>query len=229
MRPDGQAEFRLHPNGIDTIFSAFTWIPAALAFPPVSAYASLTMRTLGILTLAGLAAILGACGGAPAVDKVAVEKSVTAVESAMLKAAGNKDAAAFASNYADNAIVMLPGAQSVRGLDAIRTALKAMAADPNFKLDFASDRVEVADAGDMAATRGSYELTESDPATKQPVTDKGSYVTVFRKQQDGAWKAVLDISTSEKPAKAPAAAPAGRPSPSAAKEKPKTGKKGRKR
>jgi hypothetical protein len=81
--------------------------------------------------------------------------------------------------------------------------MKDLLADPNFKIDFASDRVEVADAGDMAATRGSYTLTMTNPVTKKAFEDKGSYVTVFKKQKDGAWKAILDCDVSELPPPAP--------------------------
>jgi ketosteroid isomerase-like protein len=113
---------------------------------------------------------------------------------------------------------MAPGMPPIKGTDAIRAALSRMMADPNMKLNFASDRVEVADSGDMAATRGSYTMTATDPVTKKPVTESGSYVTVFRKQKDGAWKAVLDINTSE-------AQPVAPPAPKAAVKK----KKGKKR
>jgi hypothetical protein len=40
-------------------------------------------------------------------------------------------------------------------------------------------------------------LTLTDPQTKQVVNDHGSYVTTYRKQPDGAWKAVADIASSE--------------------------------
>jgi uncharacterized protein (TIGR02246 family) len=181
------------------------------------------MRTIGILTLSALAVILGACGSEPAVNKVAIEKSVTDVEKGMLKAANGKDAAALTSNYAADAIFMSPGMAAMKGTDAIQAGMKELLADPNFKLDFASDRVEIADSGDMAATHGSYTLIVSDPATKQPINDKGSYVTVFRKQKDGAWKAVLDINTSEVP-------PPVAPAPKTASKKPQSKKaKGKKR
>ncbi len=177
------------------------------------------MRTIGILTVSGLALIIGACGeNPPAVDKLAIEKSVQEVEKSMVKAMAGKDAAAFASSYASDAVVMTPGMAPMKGPDAIRAGMNGLMADPNIKLDFASDRVEVSDSGDMAATRGSYTMTATDPATKKPVTDKGSYVTVFRKQKDGAWKAVLDINASEMPTVAP-------PAPKAVVKK----KKGKKR
>jgi uncharacterized protein (TIGR02246 family) len=154
----------------------------------------------------GLTLLLGACGSnPPAVNKVAVEKSVEDVEKGMRKAASDKDAAAFAGNYAADAILMTSGSAPMRGADAILTGVKGWLSDPNFKLDFASDRVEVADSGDMAATRGSYTLTMTNPATKKASDDKGSYLTVYRKQKDGAWKAVLDCIVSENPPPAPPA------------------------
>lgn len=164
------------------------------------------MRKIGPLALSALALILGACGDSPApVNKTAIEKSVKDVEANMAKGFGTKDAAAFAGNYAADAVLMAPGMAAMKGRDAIRTGLAGMFADPNLKVDFASDRVEVADSGDLAATRGSYTMVTTDPATKKPATDKGSYVTVFRKQTDGTWKAVLDISTSEVPPPTPPA------------------------
>jgi uncharacterized protein (TIGR02246 family) len=178
----------------------------------------LAMRKIGIFGLSALALFLGACADTPApVNKTAVEKSVRDVEANMSRAMATKDASAVASNYATDAILMVPGMPPMKGHEAIRAGMSSMLADPNFKLDFASDRVEVADSGDMAATRGNYTLTATNPATKKVMTDKGSYVTVFRKQTDGAWKAVLDINTSELPPPAP-------PAPKAAAKK-----KGRRR
>ena len=39
----------------------------------------------------------------------------------------------------------------------------------------------------------------TNPKTKKPVTDKGKYVTVYKKQADGSWKAVADILNSDMP------------------------------
>jgi len=162
------------------------------------------MRTTSILAFTSLTIILAGCGtDSPAVNKIAIERSVVDVEKGMRKAANDKDAMAFAALYVPEAIMMTPGMPPMKGQDAIRTGMKALLGDPNFKIDFASDKVEVADSGDMAATRGSYTLTVTDPATKKAINDKGSYVTVFRKQKDGAWKAVLDCNVSEIPPMAP--------------------------
>jgi hypothetical protein len=42
-------------------------------------------------------------------------------------------------------------------------------------------------------------MTVTDPQTKQIINDHGSYVTTYRKQPDGTWKAVADIATSAVP------------------------------
>lgn len=92
---------------------------------------------------------------------------------------------------------MSPTNPPMKGREAIKSGMAAAVSDPNFKLDFAADRIEISTAGDMAVSRGNYTLTATDPATNKAIHDKGSYVTVYRKQADASWKAVLDINCSE--------------------------------
>jgi hypothetical protein len=42
-------------------------------------------------------------------------------------------------------------------------------------------------------------LTVSNPKTKKPITDKGNFLTLYRKQSDGSWKATEDFNASEIP------------------------------
>jgi uncharacterized protein (TIGR02246 family) len=110
-----------------------------------------------------------------------------------------KDADKIVAHYADDAILIVPGTPSVSGKEAIRTSLKPMIDDPAMALKFHAAKVEVAKSADVAYTQGTYTLTLTDPQTKQVVNDHGSYVTTYRKQPDGSWKAVADIATSEVP------------------------------
>ncbi len=111
----------------------------------------------------------------------------------------SKDLDKLVSHYADDAVLMSPGTPPAHGKAAIRSALKEMISDPAISLRFEAQRVVVAKGGDMAYTEGSYTLTMTNPATRKPINDKGSYVTVYQKQTDGSWKAVSDIATSETP------------------------------
>jgi ketosteroid isomerase-like protein len=49
----------------------------------------------------------------------------------------------------------------------------------------------------MVFTQGTYTMTMTNPKTKKPVTGKGKYLTVYRKQADGSWKAIADAFNSD--------------------------------
>src|SRR5450432_1986973 len=96
----------------------------------------------------------------------------------------------FVAHCTDDASVLIPETPILTGKEAIRGALKPMRADPNFAVTFGATRVDVAKSGDLPYTQGPYSMTTSNPKTKAPVTQKGKYLTVYRKQADGTWKAV---------------------------------------
>jgi len=123
-------------------------------------------------------------------------KAIHDIEDSWNKEYEAKDASKLVAHYADDATLMAPGMPASHGKDAIAKVLNEMAADKALALKFHADHVDVAKSGDLAVSQGSYEMTMTNPATKKPVHDKGSYVTVYRKI-DGAWKAISDIATSE--------------------------------
>lgn len=108
-----------------------------------------------------------------------------------------------ATYYADDAVLMAPGSEPLHGKDAIHNGLKQMVADPAFTLKFHADRVDVSKSGDVAYSQGSYQMTGTEPSSHKVMNDHGSYVTTYRKQADGSWKAVADIATSAAPMAAP--------------------------
>ena len=118
-----------------------------------------------------------------------------------------KDAGKLAAHYADDAVLMNPGAPAANGKEAIRKTLTEMVADPALSLKFHATQVEVAKSGDVAYTHGTYAMTMTDPASKKVINDHGNYVTVYKKQADGSWKAVEDTAISELPPPAPEPAP----------------------
>jgi ketosteroid isomerase-like protein len=96
--------------------------------------------------------------------------------------------------------VLLPNAPILNGKEAIKAALKPLLADPNFALSFQGTRAEGSKGGDVVWSVGTYSMTVTDPKTRKPVTDKGKYLTVFKKQADGTWKSVADMINSDMPA-----------------------------
>ena len=155
-------------------------------------------------------------------------KAIQAIEAQWNQDYASKDAAKLASHYADNAVLMIPGSPAVSGLDAIRANSAQMASDPALSLNFKSDRIGVAKSGDLAYTQGTYTITLTDPLTKQIIHDHGSYVTTYRKQPDGAWKAVADIASSAVPMIPPAPPPTAHAKAAGKKHAKKQTKKGKK-
>jgi uncharacterized protein (TIGR02246 family) len=106
-----------------------------------------------------------------------------------------RDVPRLAAHYTRDAVLMAPGARMV-GIAQIRAGLAQMTSDPALSLHFHADRVEVSASGDLAYTQGTYTYRSTDPHSHQPVDDHGSYVTTYRRQADGSWKAVDDIASS---------------------------------
>jgi len=140
---------------------------------------------------------------------LATAATVLAADSAAVKALKedepqwNKDFAVrdvekLVAHYTDDAVLMGPGSAAATGKEAIRAALQGMVSDPALSLKFAASRVDVSKSGDMAYAQGAYTLPMTDAASKKVVSDKGSYVTVYKKV-GGSWKAVQDIASSENP------------------------------
>jgi ketosteroid isomerase-like protein len=98
---------------------------------------------------------------------------------------------------------MVPGGPPTTGKDAIQKSLTTTVSSMDLK--FQASKVDVASSGDLGYTQGSYTLALTNPKTKKVANDHGSYVTTYRKQADGSWKAVADIATSEVPPAAPPA------------------------
>ena len=129
-------------------------------------------------------------------DTAKITADIKAQEAQWQKDYADHNAEGLASHYADDAALINPGTPVVIGEDAIRKETASFAADPNLKVDFASDRVQVAATGDLAYSRGHYSMTYTDPGTKKPAAGSGSYLTVYQKQADGSWKAVEDFTTT---------------------------------
>jgi len=162
------------------------------------------MRQSKLTLLAGGAAIALAIGGC---QKTGSATANPADIAAAIKAdektwsdqfqAKPRDLEALVSHYADDADFIAPGTKPASGMTEIRRLYAEGLNDPNFNITFAADKVDVAQAGDMATSRGRFEETFTDPDSKAPVKVSGSFLTVYRKQSDGSWKAVQDWAVAD--------------------------------
>ncbi len=150
------------------------------------------------MTVACLAPVIAMTLGCNRQNDRAVDaQAIQNIEKQCNQDLASKDVDKLAAYYAEDAVLMTPRMAPVVGRESIRAMLRQMAADPSVSLKFTTAKIDVADSGDLAYSRGAYVMTMTDPLTKKVLHDQGSYVTTYRKDADGKWKAVADISSSE--------------------------------
>ena len=135
-------------------------------------------------------------------DAAAIEKQIRDIETQWNADYNTHNVDALTAHYADDAALANPGVALATDAASRRAGLTQFIADPSLKVQFASDRVLVAKSGDLVTSRGHYTATTTDPATKQSKSDNGTYITVYRKQEDGSWKATEDAVIPGAPAAA---------------------------
>ena len=155
------------------------------------------MRTAEVF-LAALV-VLATSGCAQPVDSEAERAALLQADAAWAQAASAKDLDGTVSFLAEGASMLPPNATIVTGEEALRELWSEEFATPGYALSWQASKAEVSAGGDLGYTFGTYEFTMHDPEGN-PVTDRGKYVTVWKKQLDGSWKAVADIWNSDQPA-----------------------------
>jgi ketosteroid isomerase-like protein len=125
-------------------------------------------------------------------DTAKIADEIKAQEAQWQKDYAAKDVSAIAGHYADDAAFGAPGEPLATTDVERRKGIQTLIGDPNLKLSFASDKVQVARSGDLAYSRGHYSIQVTDKATNKPATSTGTYLTVWQKQSDGSFKAVED-------------------------------------
>ncbi len=139
------------------------------------------------------------CYAAPPEEKMDVEKVRKAIEESNLKfgeAARQGDAAALAALYTEDATLLPPNSEMIKGregIEAVWSGVIQMGAK-----DVVLTTVDVYGSGDLAYEVGNYVLTIQ-PEGQEPIEDKGKYVVVWKQVADGSWKMHVDIWNSSLP------------------------------
>jgi uncharacterized protein (TIGR02246 family) len=147
-----------------------------------------------------LAVLLAGCGKKAGNDE-ADAKRLMDTSRAWSRAASAGDMDAVLGYFADDAIIIAEGQPPVRGKAAIRSYLAESAKIPGFHISW--EPIEAKVSGDMGYLIERTQISMNGPQGT-PVTQQLQAVTIWRKQPDGTWKAVVDASASGPPP-APAA------------------------
>ena len=125
--------------------------------------------------------------------------SLRAADAAWLKAYQEKDAVKAAGFYADQGAMLAPNAPILTGKNAITKFIARSFAMQDYKISWRPSKVYVARSAELGYTSGTYKMSLRKPSG-EIFSDQGKYLMVWRKQADGAWKVLFDMSNSDLPA-----------------------------
>ena len=135
----------------------------------------------------GLVAVMGSACNQP-VDVAKEREALLAVDREW--SGTTKDPDKFMSYFASDASVYPPGMPVQTGTAAIRKVFADMTA-PGTSLRWTPTKAGVSASGELGYTAGTYEMT------MDGLSDNGKYVTIWKKQSDGAWKVSDDIINTD--------------------------------
>ena len=143
-----------------------------------------------IQMLAGLALLAGC--SAP-VDTQAEGARLMETSREWSRAAQSRDIDRILSFWAEDAVVIGPGQPELRGKAAIRDYLRQSFAIPGFRVSWEPLSATVSESGDVGWLLERTRVTMNGPDGR-PATQDYRAVTIWRKQADGQWRNVVDIS-----------------------------------
>ncbi len=152
--------------------------------------------TIALLGAAAIALTVGGCSkpGGSAASADSIKQSIKADEAKWNEQFKSKDTEALVGHYADDAFFYATGEAPAEGSTAIRQIYANASTDPAFEVHFASDKIDVAGSGDLAYARGKFDEKYTDKKSGKVMIGKGSYITIYKKQDDGSWKAIEDFA-----------------------------------
>ncbi len=139
-----------------------------------------------------LALALSACGKS-AVDVTAEEARLMETSRAWSRAAGAGNVDATLNYWADDALVLAHRQAPLRGRLALRAYLERSLKTPGFHIQWEPLEAKVSPDGKMGYLVERTRMSVPGPEGST-VTQEYRGVTIWRKQPDGAWKNVVDIS-----------------------------------
>jgi ketosteroid isomerase-like protein len=101
--------------------------------------------------------------------------------------------AAFADWFAEDGVTLSNGQAPVIGRVAIAKSARWLPND--YQLAWTPTDAVMGPSGDIGYTWGIY-TGHSKDANGNPVTTRGRYITIWRKQPDGSWKVALDAGAN---------------------------------
>jgi ketosteroid isomerase-like protein len=149
-----------------------------------------------------LLALLSACtpGGSSkkafATD-VKAETELLAADRSFAHDTAQRGIEGWVDGFTDDGVMLPPGKPIVKGKGEIREEMSTLLTDPGTHLDWEPEHAAVSASGDLGYTLGHTAVTKTLPNGTELVLGKLKYMTVWKRQADGHWKAAATVGTAE--------------------------------
>ncbi len=102
----------------------------------------------------------------------------------------------FASFLADDVVTIRPNSPVIKGRKELTDRWARLLNDPAMSITWKPLQAVISDGGDMGYTVGSYEVTKTSGGNKT-LAGSGKYITIWKKQPDGAWRVSFDSGVQD--------------------------------
>jgi uncharacterized protein (TIGR02246 family) len=137
-------------------------------------------------------------GSAPGKTSHKAVAEVRAADAAWLKAYQAKDVQKSAAFFGEQGSMLVPNNPILTGREAIAKFIAKSFTTQDYKIAWRPNRAYVARSGELGYTSGVYKMSFTD-ASGKAITDEGKYLMVWKRQANGAWKVLFDMSNSDRP------------------------------
>jgi ketosteroid isomerase-like protein len=135
---------------------------------------------------------------ASAVPQDSTLETLAKIREAWVQALRTKQLEAILKFYAPDAAFLQPTGDRITGSAALRTLFQTVMATFHSDLTLHSQNLET--SGNLAYDSGDFQETLTTIATGAKITEKGSYIFIFKRQPNGSWQIVQNVWTGTPPA-----------------------------
>jgi ketosteroid isomerase-like protein len=131
------------------------------------------------------------------IDQQAEAEKLMELSRSWAKSVKDKDIEKMLSYWADDAIVMSPNEPSVVGIEALRGMVERSMKIPGFEINWEPQEAYVSKSGDLGFViiKNYMTMPVDTLGNTRTIFNKG--VEIWKKQENGNWKNVIDISNSD--------------------------------
>ena len=154
------------------------------------------MKKIATITSGLILALFISCND-QTVDQQAEADKLMELSRAWAASAKDKNVEEILSYWAEDAILMSPNEPAVVGTDSLRAMLEEMINIPGFEIYWNPQEAYVSKSGDLGYVIFKNYMTMPVDTLGNTQTFFSKGVEIWKKQSDGNWKNVVDISNAD--------------------------------